>query len=173
MHYHHHSRGRSRPGLIVTTALFGQSSSATMFKSFREQFHPKTVRNKQDILEKFRRVLSVSSPDERAVQSTAKLPAVAILLQESIIPAIFRHLKEHIMQNQGQELRQTLLGEFERCSFPSPSVKLSLQTPITFRAKLIWWCNNDNVQWDYFSWAPGYGQQAWAPELVAVLLCTV
>ena len=48
---HYHSRGWSRPGLTVTTALFGQSSSATMFKSFREQVHPNTVRNKQDIFE--------------------------------------------------------------------------------------------------------------------------
>ena len=55
------------------------------------------------------------------------------------------------MQKQGQELRQTLLGEFERCSFPSPSVKLPFRTPITFRAKLIRWCNDDNVQWDYGS----------------------
>ena len=33
-----------------------------MFKSFREQVHPITVRNKQDILEKFRRVPSAKFP---------------------------------------------------------------------------------------------------------------
>ena len=45
-----------------------------------------------------------SSPDERAVRSTANRPAVAILLQESITPAIFRPPTAHILQNQGQEL---------------------------------------------------------------------
>ena len=33
-----------------------------MFKSFREQVHPNTVRNEQDILEKFRRVSNVKFP---------------------------------------------------------------------------------------------------------------
>ena len=57
-----------------------------------------------------------SSPDEKAVQSTANRPAVAILLQESITPAILRHPSARILQNQGRELRQTLLGELERYS---------------------------------------------------------
>ena len=57
-----------------------------------------------------------SSPDEKAVQSTANRPAVAILLQESITPAILRHPSAPILQNQGQEFRQTLLGELERYS---------------------------------------------------------
>ena len=46
-------------GPTVTTALFGQSNSATIFKSLRGQVYPNTVRNEQDILEKFRLVTSV------------------------------------------------------------------------------------------------------------------
>ena len=83
-----------------------------------------------------------SSPDERAVRSTANRPSVAILLQESITPAIFRHPAAHILQNQGQELRQTLLEELERCSFPSPSVKLPLRfAPIWFDDVMMTMCN--------------------------------
>ena len=46
-------------GLMVTTALFWQSNSATIFKSLRGQVYPNTVRNKQDIFEIFRLVTSV------------------------------------------------------------------------------------------------------------------
>ena len=126
------------PGLTVTTALFGQSNSATIFKSLLGQVYPNTVRNKQDILEKFRLVASVKFLGREGGSIDGKnQPAVAILLRESITPALFWHPTAHILQNQGQKLRQTQLGELERCSFPSPSVKLPIRTPITFRAKLI------------------------------------
>ena len=46
MHYHHHSRSWSNPGLTTMTALFGQLSSATMFKSFRGHVHPNAVNQK-------------------------------------------------------------------------------------------------------------------------------
>ena len=51
--------GGRQSGLMVTTALFWQSNSATVFKSLRGQVYPNTVRNKQDILEIFRLVTSV------------------------------------------------------------------------------------------------------------------
>ena len=102
-HYHHHSRGWSCPGLTVTTALFGQSSSATMLKSFREQVHPNTVRNKQDILEKFRRVSIVKFPrQEGGTIDGKKKPTVAILFQKSITRAIFRLPAGHILQKKAK-----------------------------------------------------------------------
>ena len=88
-----------------------------------------------------------SFPGERAVRSTAKKVTLSCHTSSRIDhPAIFRHPTTHIWLNQGQELRQTLLGELERSSFPCPSVKLPLRTPITFCAKLFRWCNDDNVQ---------------------------